>query len=121
MAVARIWFEGRLGRDPELKFSQAGKAYANFGVACTERVREGDDWVDGNTTWYDCVVFGKQAENAVEALRKGDLVTVGGRHKLEYFEGKDGATRASAAVTVESIGKVPVAPKRDSWDEPAPF
>lgn len=99
---ARITFEGRLGGDLELRFVPSGQAVANVNVAVQQRVKKGDQWVDGNTTWYRVAVWGPAAENAVESLRKGDLVHVAGALILREWE-KDGKSGQSLDVTADFI------------------
>ena len=56
---------GNVGREPELKFLPSGVATAKFSVAVSKRVKQGDQWVDGETTWYrGFIVTGKQIGRA---------------------------------------------------------
>lgn len=50
-------FVGTLGGDVELKFTQAGLAVASFNVATSKRVKDGDGWKDGPTSWVRCTVW----------------------------------------------------------------
>ena len=59
---------GRLGRDPELKRTQAGGAVVSVSVATNEREKQGDAWVDV-TEWHYVVAFGRTAELMSERLR----------------------------------------------------
>ncbi len=81
---------GRLGRDPEIRYSQQGTAVVNFSVATS------DVWYDKvsgekreRTQWHRIVVFGKQGENCEKFLSKGRQVYIEGRIQTSDYE-KDG-------------------------------
>ncbi len=81
---------GRLGRDPEIRYSQQGTAVVNFSVATSE------EWYDKasgekkeRTQWHRIVVFGKQGENCEKFLSKGRQVYIEGRIQTSDYE-KDG-------------------------------
>lgn len=98
-------FVGNLGKDPELKFSSNGLAVAKFSLAVTERVKQGNDWVDGSTTWYTVTSFRALAEGVTESLRKGDRVVVAGVVKERSFERGDGTTGTALEVEASEVGK----------------
>ena len=106
MAKATCFIEGRAGADPEIRFAKNGNAYAKFNVAVTERVKEGEEWVDGNTTWYAVTAWKHLAEWVTETIRKGDLVNVSGRMKLDTWEDSEGAKRSGISVSADSVGLV---------------
>jgi single-strand DNA-binding protein len=74
-----ITIVGRLGRDPEMRYTPNGQAVTSFNVA-TDR-----QWTDANgqktkeTTWFRISVWGKQAETTNQYLKKGSMVLVEGR------------------------------------------
>jgi single-strand DNA-binding protein len=72
---------GNLTRDPELRFTSAGKPVAAVRVAITGRhySTEQGGYVDGTTTYVDAQVWDSAAENLAESVRKGDRVLVVGR------------------------------------------
>jgi single-strand DNA-binding protein len=92
---------GNLTRDVELKYTAGGMAIGKIGLAVNERVRKNDEWVD-ETTFVDCTVFGKTAENASEYLSKGSPVLIEGRLKFEQWE-KDGAKHSKHSVNVDKL------------------
>ena len=119
---------GNLGQDPDLRSSASGMAVCNFSVAVTERKKDGNEWVDGATTWWNCVAFGTKAERCAEVLRKGMKVIAYGNPSLEEWEDKQsGAKRAKAKLVVEEVGEliwgkagggtkgVPAAASDDEW------
>lgn len=111
----RIQFEGRLGKDPEIRITPNGVTICTFSVANTPRFKDSktDEWVDGETTWLDCVMFRNAGEAAAEALRKGMVVLVTGTLALRKWEDKEGNTRTALEVMVETVGQVPMAKGRN--------
>lgn len=108
---AQIMVRGHVGQDPDLKFSKSGTAYARFSIAVTERVKEGDEYIDGDTTWFRVTCWKTLAEDVAEQVRKGQHVQVGGRFKLEKWTGDDGVERTDAAIMADWVGVSPRAPK----------
>jgi len=62
---------GNLTDDPELRFTPTGAAVANFRLAVTPRVREGDAWKDGDTSFFRINAWRQLGENAVPARSPG--------------------------------------------------
>ena len=104
MAFCKIMLIGNLGRDPEMRYTPAGKHVTQFSVAVSHSKPDGQGgWVDEGTDWYRISVFGDRAERAAEQLRKGNKVFVEGRFKTREFEGKDGEKRLSLDVISENV------------------
>ena len=82
-----VTLRGRLTRDPELKFSQAGKAVARFSVVTSRRG----------------VAFGQLAENCSESPEKGTAVVVTGHASQEEWTTKEGDKRKSIKVVAEDV------------------
>jgi len=100
-----VTLTGRLTRDPELKFSQAGKAVAKFAVVTSRRVKDRttNEWSDADTTFWDCVAFGELATNLADSLEKGSAVIVTGHASQEDWTTKDGEKRKSMKVVAEDV------------------
>ena len=95
---------GRLIRDPDLKFSAAGKAVARFSVVTSRRVKDkAGEWSDADTTFWDCVAFGDLAQNAADSLEKGTAVIVTGHASQEEWTTKEGEKRRSLKVVAEDV------------------
>jgi len=104
----QISLVGGVGRDPELKFAQSGRAWTKFPVAVTERIKDkSGNWADGNTTWFDVVAWGALAEATVEHVRKGNRIIVLGTFKRSDWKGDDEQERFSLQVSATDIGVVP--------------
>ena len=87
---------GRLTRDPELKYSQSGKAFCKFSVAVTrEYNRDEADFIN-------CVAWDKRAETIAEYLRKGRRVALQGRLSVRSYE-QNGETKWITEVIVDKF------------------
>jgi len=75
---------GRLTRDPELKYSQSGKAYCRFTVAVNR------DFNKDEADFINCLAFGKTAETIAEWLGKGRRIALQGRIQTGNYENKNG-------------------------------
>jgi single-strand DNA-binding protein len=95
---------GNLTADPELRFTPNGHAVANLGLAVNERVKQGDKWVDGETTFHDVVVWRDQAENIADAVQKGDRVIAVGYFKDRSWTDREGNLRTSKEFVANDIG-----------------
>jgi len=87
--INQVTLIGRLGKDPELRYTQAGKPVCSFTLATTEKWKdkESDEWKE-STEWHKITVW-SFAEACAEYLKKGSLVYVSGKIKNESYE-KDG-------------------------------
>lgn len=96
---------GNLTTDPEVRFTKNGTAVSNFTVASTPRRfdKETGTWNDGETLFMRCTVFGKQAENMTEQLRKGQRVVVTGTLGQSNYNDKDGNTRSTIELDVDEV------------------
>ncbi|MGY2747351.1 single-stranded DNA-binding protein [Arthrobacter sp. UYCu723] len=97
---------GNLTNDPELRFTPAGSAVANFTIASTPRTfdRASSEWKDGETLFLRAAVWSEAAENVAESLTKGMRVIVTGRLKSRSFETKEGEKRTVIEFEVDEIG-----------------
>ncbi len=75
---------GRLGNDPETKYTQGGTAVVSLSLATSRRQKDRDGEWQELTSWHRVKAFGKQAEVIAEHCHKGDLLFVEGR--LDYWE-----------------------------------
>ena len=97
---------GNLTADPELRFTPAGAAVANFTVASTPRRfdKNSNEWKDDDALFMRCSVWRQAAENVAESLTRGSAVIVHGRLKQRSFETKEGEKRTVIELDVEEIG-----------------
>jgi single-strand DNA-binding protein len=83
MSVNRAILVGRLGRDPETRYTSAGQAVCNFTLATDETYKDRNGERQKRTEWHRIVVWGKQAEIAQQYLHKGSLIFVQKRTTVE--------------------------------------
>ena len=94
---------GNVTRDVELTFTPGGTSIAKFGVAINTRKKEGDDWVDGEPSFFNVTCFSDLADNVAESLDKGTRVIVIGRIEQRSWE-KDGEKRTGYEVIADAVG-----------------
>ena len=98
-SLNKVQIIGRLGKDPELRYTSNGKACATLSVATNSRYKDGEEWKD-QTEWHRVVLWEKQAENAGEYLKKGSQVYIEGRLQTRSYDDKEGVKR----YTTEIVG-----------------
>jgi single-strand DNA-binding protein len=99
-------FQGRVGSEPELKFTPAAKALLSFSVAVTQNRGGGDG---AETQWIKVAAWEQTAETLADALHKGDEVYIEGSLKLSEWSGQDGERHTGLNVNawkVEVLGKI---------------
>jgi len=93
---------GRLGRDPELRYTQGGSPVASFTMATTERwTKDGER--QERTTWHRIVAWGKLAEIVEKYATKGRLVYVEGRIQTREWEDKEGEKRRTTEIVAQTV------------------
>lgn len=103
MSVNKVILVGRLGQNPEVRYTPSGAAVANFSVATNE------SWVDKQgqkqerTEWHRIVVWGRQAENCAQYLAKGRQVYLEGRMQTRQWQDKDGQTKYTTEVQAQTV------------------
>jgi single-strand DNA-binding protein len=104
MSDTHVTITGNLTDDPELTYTQGGTAVANFRVAVTPRVRDGNGWKDGDTSFFRITAWRDLAEHLADSLAKGDRVIVQGQLKTRSWETPEGDKRSVVEVTAEEAG-----------------
>lgn len=91
----KVMLLGRLGQDPELKYTQSGTAVANFSVATSDKKKnpQTQQWEE-ETDWHNIVAWGKQAETVGKYLSKGSQLLVEGRMKTRTWDDKNTGRKA---------------------------
>jgi single-strand DNA-binding protein len=95
---------GNLTENPELRFTQGGAPVANFTVAVTPRLKDGDGWRDGETSFLRVTAWRQLAEHAADSLSKGDRVLVYGTLRQRSWETPEGERRSTVEVQAEELG-----------------
>ena len=106
-ALNRVQLIGRLGKDPESKYTPTGKKVAHFSLAVSQRWKTGGE-SKGYTEWVNIEAWGRLGEVCQEYLKKGSLVYLEGRLKTEKYEDKGGETKyytKVVALTLQFLDK----------------
>ena len=90
---------GNLTRDVEVRFTPGGTQVGNVGVAVNEHVKDGEDRV----TYFDVVLWGKNAENCAKYLSKGSPIFIEGRMQTESWTDKESGKPRSKMVLVANV------------------
>jgi single-strand DNA-binding protein len=98
----KVMIIGNLGRDPELKYSQASTAVCSLNLAASEKWKDKEGNQQEKTEWVRAVSFGKQAEVLEKYLSKGSQVYIEGRLQTRNYE-KDGQTHYTTEVVVKDF------------------
>ncbi len=102
MSVNKVILVGRLGRDPETRYTSGGQAVCNFTLATDESFRDRSGERQKRTEWHRIVLWAKLAEIAQQYLKKGTMVYIEGRIQSRQWDDRDGNKRT----TVEIVGNV---------------
>ena len=131
--MATVSFKGNIGKVRGLQFGQDGKPRFSFSVGESHRRfdKQTNEWQDVGTTWWNCTVFGRQAEDLADILQEGakQQVVVSGRSQTRSYE-HNGEQRTSLDVVADHVGLVHRAPQQQSggfqqqqqggnWQKPA--
>ena len=107
-ALNRVQLIGRLGKDPESKYTPTGKRVTHFSIAVSQRWKANGETKE-YTEWVNVEAWGRLGEVCQEYLKKGSLVYIEGRLKTEKYEDK-GETKfftKVVALTLQFLDKKP--------------
>jgi len=106
--VNKVILVGRLGRDPETRYTSSGQAVCNFTMATDETYKSRSGEKQQRTEWHRIVMWAKLAEIAQQYLRKGQLVYIEGRLQTRQWDDKrDGSKKTTTeivATTMKMLG-----------------
>lgn len=108
-----VVLSGRLTRDPELRHTPSGQAVAQFSLAVD---RAGDKQEDGTYAagFFDCTVFGNQAENVSQYLSKGARAAVTGDLRHHRWDANDGTKRSRVEINARWVEFLETKSERES-------
>lgn len=113
--VNKVILVGRLGKDPELKYTGTGKAVCNFSMATGK---------DDKVQWHRIVAWEKLAETCGEYLKKGKQVYIEGSIRSREWEDKEGNKRETTeihAYTMQMLGAASDRVRSDAGDNASPI
>ena len=112
---------GNLTKDPELRYIPSGSAVANFTVAVNRTYKDSSGETKEEISFLPVVVWGKQAENCNQYLKKGGAVFIDGNLKQRSWEDKEGQKRSIVeivAFNVQFLGGRPEGTGGGTTEEP---
>jgi len=89
---------GRLGQDPEVRYTQANTAVATLNMATSERYKDGNGELQERTEWHRVVAWGRLAEICQQYLHKGSLIYIEGPLQTRQWEDNQGQKRYTTEV-----------------------
>lgn len=95
---------GNLARDPEVRYTQSGKAVATFTVAASNTYIDSNNETKEQTAFINCVAWGKTGE-AVGACKKGERLFVEGRLQTRSYEDSNGQKKYVTEVVANFVGR----------------
>ena len=99
----KVMIIGRLGADPELRYTQSGQPICSLRVATDESYTDKDGNRVERTEWHRVSVFGKAAENCNQYLGKGSLVYVEGKLATRKWQDQNGQERYTTEIRAERV------------------
>jgi single-strand DNA-binding protein len=104
MSVNKAILVGRLGKDPETRYTPSGQGVCNFNLATDESYKDRNGERQKRTEWHRIVLWGKLAEIAQQYLKKGSLVYIEGRIQTRQWDDKNtGQKRYSTEIVGNSM------------------
>jgi len=102
-SLNKVMLIGNLGKDPEVRYTQAGTAVAGFSIATTEKFKnKAGEWED-RTEWHNIVLWGRLAEISGEYLTKGKPVYIEGRIQTRKWQDREGVDRYTTEVVGDKM------------------
>jgi single-strand DNA-binding protein len=103
MSVNKVILVGRLGRDPETRYTSSGQAVCNFTLATDETYKDRAGERQKRTEWHRIVVWAKQAEIAQQYLHKGSLIYLEGRIQTRQWDDREGQKRTTTEIVATNF------------------
>jgi single-strand DNA-binding protein len=120
MALPSITAVGNLVFDPDFAVTANGISRCKMRIACNERKKQDGEWVDGETSFFDIIVWRGLADAAGDNFKKGQTILVIGKVKISKYEDKNGVERQSVEILADELATVAKAPRNtqptdDPW------
>ena len=119
MSVNKVILVGRLGQNPEVRYTPSGAAVANFSVATNESWNDKAGQKQERTEWHRVVVWGKLAELCNQYLQKGRQVYLEGRLQTRQWQDKDNQTRYTTEIQAQTVQFLGAGTGAQAGDRPA--
>ena len=102
-SLNKVMLIGNLGRDPEIRYTNAGSSVANYSIATTDRWTDRQGQKQERTEWHDIVAFDRLADLSQNYLRKGSNVFIEGRLQTRSWEDNEGQKKYRTEVVANVI------------------
>ncbi|PXF58731.1 MAG: single-stranded DNA-binding protein [Deltaproteobacteria bacterium] len=102
-SLNKVMLIGRLGADPEIRYTADGTAVTTLSIATNRMVKREDRWEEGDPDWHRVVAWRRLAEICGEYLRKGSNVYVEGQLRTRAWEDRDGNKRWTTEVIARDM------------------
>lgn len=99
----KVMVIGRLGKEPEMRYTAGGSPVTTFSVAAGRQWKDGSGESREETEWFNIVTWNKLAEICNEHLRKGSRVYIEGRLQTRQWQDQDGQTRYRTEVIASDM------------------
>lgn len=103
MSVNKVILVGRLGKDPEVRFTSGGQAVANFTMATDYSYKDRNGERQKRTEWHRIVAWRKLAEIVQQYLKKGSLIYIEGRIETREWQDKEGQKRYTTEIIANEM------------------
>jgi len=103
MTVNKVILIGNLGKDPEVRYTQSGRAVARFSIATTEFWNDQEGNRQERTEWHNIIVWGKQGETCAQYLAKGRQVFIEGSIRSRSYDDKSGTKRYITEIIAQRV------------------
>ena len=121
MALPTITAVGNLVFEPDFGVTANGISRCKMRIACNERKKQDGEWIDGDTSFFDIIVWRGLADAAGDQFKKGQTILVVGKVKISKYEDKNGVERQSVEILAEEVAavvkvtKAVTTPSDDPW------
>jgi single-strand DNA-binding protein len=104
--VNKVILVGNLGKDPEVRYTQNGKAITTLALATSESWKDQSGQIQEKTEWHRVSIFGKLAEIAGEYLKKGSQVYIEGKLQTSKWQNKEGQDQYTTEIVLDPFNGV---------------
>jgi single-strand DNA-binding protein len=102
-SLNKVMIIGRLGRDPEMRYTPSGRPVTTFSVATSRSWNTSEGERRSETEWFNVVAWGSLAEICKQYLNKGQQVYVEGRLQTRYWDDSEGNKHSSTEIVANEM------------------
>jgi single-strand DNA-binding protein len=101
LSINEVRVDGRIGKDADVRYTSGGSCVVKFSIANTERKKQGEQWVDGDTAWYEIEYWPKEDREAAK-FKKGAYLCLRGRLKVDKWE-HEGVKHSKVKIAMREV------------------